>query len=94
MKLTKESKDAMFEHGIPEHMHDAIIRFYENGFSPGDFLSAVIDNDLREAIGRADSTNIERLKNYFMWFCNHAPSGTWGFSGATSKWCKQFEDAA
>lgn len=94
MKLTKESKDAMFEHGIPEYMHDAIIRFYENGFPPGSFLSAVIDNDLKDACGRADDTNRHCLFNYIMWFYNEAPNGTWGFSGATSKWCKQFEDAA
>ena len=94
MELTNESKQAMFESGMPEYMHGGIIRFYENGIPPGDFLTAVIDNDLQEAAVRADSTNIERLKNYVMWFYNYAPSGTWGFPGATDTWCAAFHKSA
>ena len=95
MKLRDDQKQAMFECGIPEYMHGGIIRFYENGIPPGDFLTAVLDNDLKEAAGRADSTNIECLKNYVMWFYNYAPGGTWGFAGATDKWCAAFhKDAA
>lgn len=95
MKLTDGAKRAMFDCGIPEYMHGRIVRFYENGILPGDFLTAVIDNDLKEAAGRADSTNINCLKNYVMWFYNFAPGGTWGFPGATDKWCRKLQaDAA
>ncbi len=94
MKLDDETKQAMADCGIPLYMQGGIIRFYEKGLPPGDFLSAVIDNDLKEAIGRADDTNRSLLWNYIRWFYNWAPSGTWGFDGAVNKWCKSFSDKA
>ena len=92
MILSNESKQALYTCGIPEYMHGGIIRFYEDYLPPGDFLTAVIDNDLKEAAGRADSTNINCLKNYVMWFYNHAPGGTWGRQGATHDWLMKGAD--
>lgn len=86
MKLTDEQKLKMSEYGIPEYMHGGIIRYYENRIPPGDFLTAVIDNDLKEACGRADDTNRHCLFRYVMWFHNCAPTGSWGFTGAAAKW--------
>lgn len=83
-------RESLAQCGIPEHMHGAIIRFYENGIPPGGFLSAVIDNDLREASARADDINRHALFNYIRWFYNHAPSGTWGYSGAVNDYLKAF----
>jgi len=91
MELSAEKKAKMFEYGIPDYMHGGIIRFYENGIPPGDFLTAVIDNDLKEAVNRADSTNVDALKAYVMWFYNQAPGGSWGFAGATEKWVGEFD---
>lgn len=75
--------------GIPERMHGAIIRFYENGIQPGGFLSAVIDNDLAGALGRADDENRHLLYAYVKWFYNHAPSGTWGYAGAVDNYIQR-----
>ena len=90
MKLTDKQKFKMHEYGIPERMHGGIIRYYEAGIPPGDFLTAVIDNDLKEAVNRADATNILALKPYVVWFFNQAPYGSWGFAGATKKWVDEF----
>ena len=94
MKLTEKQKLKMSEYGIPKYMHDSIINYYENGWSPGSFLEAIINNDLREAVGRADDTNIDCLKAYIMWFYNQAPSGTWGYSTAVEDWLKKFHEEA
>ena len=91
MKLNERAIQALNECSIPEYMRGGIVRFYENGIPPGDFLTAVIDNDLKEAIGRADGTNQHLLWNYVNWFYNHAPSGSWGFAGATEKWLASFK---
>jgi len=90
MNLTQRAKDKMTEYGIPGYMHGGIVRYYENGIPPGDFLSAVINNDLKEACGRADGTNIDALKAYVMWFYNCAPMGTWGYANATEDYIRQF----
>jgi hypothetical protein len=34
------------------------------GYPGGSFVQAIVDNDLQEAIGRADSVNIKALKFY------------------------------
>lgn len=91
MEMQQHQKDGLSKCGIPGYMHGGIIRWYENGIPPGGFLTAVIDNDLREACGRADDTNRHCLFNYMQWFYNHAPAGTWGFEGATDEWCAKMQ---
>lgn len=92
--MTNTQREKMTEYGIPERMQGGIIRYYENGIEPGHFLTAIINNDLKEAIGRADDENVNLLKAYVMWFYNQAPSGSWGFTGAVQQWMDSFEVAA
>lgn len=91
MNLTDSKKAKMHEYGIPERMHGAIIRYYENGIRPGHFLTAVINNDLKEAVNRADSENSQCLKAYVIWFYNQAPGGSWGHADACEKWVEEFQ---
>ena len=92
MQLEQESLDALKISGIPHYMHDGIIEYYSLGRPPGSFLSAVINNDLREACAHADDTNIDRLKHYIMWFYNHAPSGTWGYKYAVRDYANKMQE--
>jgi hypothetical protein len=87
MTITEEGHFKMGEYGIPERMRGAIVRYVEKRIPPGDFLSAVINNDLREACGRADAENKALLPAYVMWFYNWAPSNCWGYPDATERWC-------
>ena len=48
---------------IPDHMHGAVIRYVEDGIEPGGFLEAVLCNDLKGAVMRADAINKARLFN-------------------------------
>lgn len=66
------------EFSISEHMMGAITRYIEHRLQPGSFLEAVICNDLREAVGQADDTNIRNLPAYVGYFYNEAPSSCWG----------------
>jgi hypothetical protein len=63
---------------IPEHMQDALRRYVIQGIKPGDFLTAVILNDLKNAVNRADETNLRLLRTYVQWFYNEAPGACWG----------------
>ena len=92
MKLSDNQKYAMFDCGIPQYMHGAIIRFYENGIAPGPFLTALINNDLKGTISHADDTNRRRIHSYIMWFHNEVPGGSWGYAGAVDKWIESFKD--
>lgn len=92
MKLSERQNAKMFEHGIPEYMHGAIRRYYENGIPPGDFLTALLNNNLKETYARADDTNVRAIKGYVMWFYNEAPAGSWGYDGAVKSWIERFQE--
>jgi hypothetical protein len=71
---------------VPGYMMGGLERWVERGIPPGDFLCAVIRNDLRGACERADDTNIRNLAAYIAWFYNRAPSGCWGSEADFEYW--------
>lgn len=73
---------------IPTHMRDGVRRWVENGIAPGHFLKAVICNDLKEALGRADDLNRARLFDYVSFFYSYAPIGCWGSPEKFDEWKK------
>lgn len=74
---------------IPEHMIGGLRRYIENGIEPGSFLEAVLCNDLKGAVGRADQTNKHRLHDYIMFLYNFAPSSCWGSPEKYTAWVEQ-----
>ena len=77
---------------IPDYMRNGIDLYIDHGITPGDFLTAVICNDLVGAVGRADSTNIHNLPAYANFFYNYAPSPCWGSKAKMDAWVKTFQD--
>ena len=63
---------------IPKRMMGGIKRYIENHIEPGDFLMAVLTNDLTGAVGRADNENMANLPAYVSYLYNEAPSACWG----------------
>lgn len=59
---------------IPQHMQDSIMNYVLRRKKPGDFLTAVLCNDLRGAVFQADATNLPLLKTYLYWFYNCCPA--------------------
>lgn len=58
---------------IPEHMQESIMNYAVFRKRPGEFLTAVICNDLRGAVGHADAQNFPLIKTYVQWFYNRCP---------------------
>jgi hypothetical protein len=75
-------------YNIPEHTFGALRRYVDEGLEPGGFLTAVLENDLFGAFGKADHINIERLYDICMHIYNEEPSHCWGKEGTVSEWCK------
>jgi len=67
-------------------------RYTRQGIKPGDFLCAVIRNDLRGAVERADDEMIHVIPAIVEYLYNHAPIGCWGHPGAIETWIKHMED--
>lgn len=77
---------------IPDYMHGGLRRWIEQGIVPGQFLCAVLQNDLEEAVGRADGTNINLLPKYVAFLFNYAPRGCWGSKENFEDWKNLHED--
>ncbi len=64
-----------------EHVIKLIHRVYQwsqeiDPHRMGSFLTAVVENDLDGAVGKADSVNVRALPIYIKYFYNYAP-GQW-----------------
>ena len=53
-------------------------RYQHHKIPTGSFLRAVLENDLTEALGRADAESLANLKEIHMYIYNHLPSDIWG----------------
>jgi hypothetical protein len=74
---------------IPFHMQEAIVRYVTDGVLFGDFLRAVVENNLFKAVGHADKQNLALLPLYVMWFYNRSPMGCHGSAERVAEWCKK-----
>lgn len=70
---------------IPSYMGSSIKEYVEHGIIPGRFLTAIICNNLKEAVMYADETNMANLPAFVDYFYNHVPSNIWG-SGEAMAW--------
>ena len=77
---------------IPEHIFGGIRRWIEFGDHPGHFLMAVITNNLKEAVGRADDECIAGLPAIVGYLYNVAPSECWGSEERAAAWALARKD--
>lgn len=71
---------------LPSHMREPMLKYIEHGWLPGGFLTAVLENNLCEAVNRADTLNINRIPDcvhYLMWY---APGLCWGSPEKVGLW--------
>ena len=83
--------DDMWRHPVStgivrEQMRDSVLAYIQEGRPVGDFLTAVLSNDLREAVGRADNQNLSALPSFVFFLYNYAPSGCWGNRPRVQRW--------
>jgi hypothetical protein len=72
--------------GVPEHLHGGLVRYLVHRLQPGHFLTAVLENDLREAMGRADEQSRAGLFQIVKFLYNDAPSICWGSPERVQQW--------
>ena len=70
----------------PNNLGESFERYIEHGIPTGGFLRAVLENDLREAFGRADIYNRSCMFEIVAWLWNEAPSTCWGSPEKVSAW--------
>ncbi len=73
---------------LPHYMEGGTRRWLEQGIHPGNFLSAVISNDLFEAFGLADSENCDAMFEWIRFFYNETPADSHGSPEAMKAWAE------
>ena len=72
---------------IPESMHYSAVAWIWFGENlGGSFFTAIINNDLVGAFGRADNNNARLMSVYAAWLHNKAPHGSWGSEETLERW--------
>ncbi len=73
---------------VPDRMMGGIRRYIEHGIKPGDFLVAVITNNLLDSVTLSDDENLVNLPAFVHYFYNEAPAICWGSKEKMDNWVK------
>lgn len=71
---------------VREATIDTLIRYVVKGIPPGGFMSAVLANDLFDAVGRADTDSMFELSAIVKMIWNDCPGSCWGDRDAVREW--------
>lgn len=70
----------------------AMDRWGQHGYKPGDFLTAVMKNDLMLSMGKADSGNQQALLHICSYVYNELPGSCHGSVEKFEAWQKRHEE--
>ena len=77
---------------IPPNTIKTIQDYVEKGWEPGDFVRAVLMNDLKMAYAAADMNNKPVLEDIIKYCYNEIPSNCWGNAQKVYEWIKKKEE--
>lgn len=71
--------------------YDSLERYLNQGIMPGGFYTALLENNLAEAFGRADYHNSQNLKEIVQYIWNFFPGDAWGSKTKVEQFLIRFE---
>jgi len=74
---------------IPERMMRGIENYVQRGIIPGNFLQAVICNNMQLSFRKADDENFENMAAFAGYFYWEVPVDAWGSYKAMLAWNKR-----
>jgi hypothetical protein len=78
---------------MKEDIKEALDEYVRIGRPTGDFLRAVLSNNLAESFGRADMQNRHDMFEIVNYVYNELPGAAWGSPEKVKAWLKRFETA-
>jgi hypothetical protein len=81
-------RDGLLQFGLPRHVWESLTEYIIIGRPTGEFLAAVLSNNLTEAVTRADALNLPRLPDYVLFLANVAPATCHGSQAAFTEWMR------
>ncbi len=73
-----EMHASMAGFAVPLENREPLVMWVLSGVEPGEFLQAVLVNDLRMAVVRASRTSMHGIVETVRWLISDAPSKCWG----------------
>jgi len=70
----------------PENIRQSIERYVNDKCSTGGFLRAVLENNLKESMARADEDNLDALPHIVAFCYNKIPQICWGSPKNVENW--------
>jgi hypothetical protein len=89
MPDTEEIVQMLEKSVIPGYMKHRLLSYILDGESVGHFLTAVLSNNLKDAVGHADAENLTKLPEYVRYLYNYAPADCWNSPAAVKAWIEQ-----
>jgi hypothetical protein len=71
---------------VPRHLRTGLLEYLSARRPTGDFLKAVLSNDLKDAALRADAFNEQRLVDIVRFLAHCAPATSWGSPAVVEAW--------
>jgi hypothetical protein len=75
-------------YGVPNRVREGLTEYLAARRKTGDFLKAVLSNDLKDAALRADEVNERHLVDIVRFLVHTAPATSWGSPAAVKAWLK------
>lgn len=74
---------------IEPRFKEAIDCYVADHCPTGSFLEAVLENNLKEAFGRADTEAMDNLRHIVCYCYNNIPGGCWGSQKIVAAWLRK-----
>lgn len=71
---------------IEQRFKDAIDAYVDHGRPMAGFITAVLENNLKDAVGRADEDAYENLREIVKYLYNDVPMSCWGSPEKVKAW--------
>jgi hypothetical protein len=80
------------EMNIPDNIRSSLDRYVSQHYETSGFLRAVLENNLKEAVFRADEKNILILRDIVNYIYNELPMSCWGSKEKVERWLAKKDD--
>ena len=71
---------------LPKHMREPMQNYIERGYPVGEFLRALLSNNLRRTFETADDVNQGRILDFLRYLYLYCPANCWGSPENVSAW--------
>lgn len=82
---------SFYEDKVPEHLLQGLIAWGKKHHRVGDFLTAVLSNNLWDAVARADDDSMKSLRFIVMFIHNELPNNCHGSKEIVVEWMKAID---